>query len=272
MNRNLVNTRISTLIKLVLLGLWLSSCSEADESELQHKKKSKTKASTKIESKQKPFAEFGTFKSNQEAEAFLEAYKPKSNSNRVLIETKFGQIRVELFENTPLHRKNFLYLVDRKYFDGTWFHRVSPNHVIQAGNNDEYSLAKLRKVIGEYKIKPEALAQNYHAYGALAMARSYKNNPDKLSDPFEFYICMGPKFSEGQLKAMEEQYDMKLNADQWTLYREKGGSPHLDGQHTVFGRVISGMEVLEEISKVETDEGEWPIVNIPIQIRNELKP
>tara|TARA_R110002050_G_scaffold48780_1_gene113264 strand:+ start:34751 stop:35491 length:741 start_codon:yes stop_codon:yes gene_type:complete len=183
-----------------------------------------------------------------------------------VVHSEFGKIEIVLFSNTPLHAANFVHLVEKEYFNGTWFHRVSANHVIQAGNNDDPHTVKKRKAIGEYQLPAEALNDNYHFYGAVAAARSYTNNPEKRSDPYEFYISLGEKYSAGQLSIMEEKYDLSLNEEQKNQYQNIGGSPHLDGEHTVFGKVISGMGVVEEISRQETDSGEWPLKNIPIKI------
>lgn len=207
------------------------------------------------------------FDSDLEAEQFLRNYGKEHPERDIVIETQLGSIHIQLFENTPLHRANMIFLIkEHQYFDDTWFHRVSPGHVVQGGNNDELSLQRLRKKIGNYKIKPESIHSNYHTYGSVAMARSYKKNPDKKSDPFEFYINLGQRYSKGQLDAIQKEYDIRLNSDQRSLYQEQGGSPHLDQEHTVIGQVLSGMEVIEAISKVETDRGEWPLTNIPLKI------
>lgn len=184
-----------------------------------------------------------------------------------VVHSEFGDIEIVLFSNTPLHAANFVHLVENEYFNSTWFHRVSANHVIQAGNSDNPQTVKKRKIIGEYRLPAEALSENHHFYGAVAAARSYKNNPEKRSDPFEFYISLGEKYSLGQLSGIEERYNLSLSPKQKEIYQNLGGSPHLDGEHTVFGRVIRGMSVVEQISRQETDSGEWPLKNIPIKIR-----
>ncbi|MCC8359231.1 peptidylprolyl isomerase [Salinimicrobium sediminilitoris] len=168
---------------------------------------------------------------------FLMEYAKEHDENRVRIKTRFGDIDVELFRDTPLHRANFLYMVDQDYYDGTFFHRVSEGFVIQGGNSDNPDTNKKRHRIGEFLIPSEFEAGHRHVRGALAAAKYSEQNVSKASSPYEFYIVQDP-----------------------------GGAPHLNNDHTVFGRVISGMDVVDEINKVPTDESEWPLRNIHIEM------
>ena len=204
--------------------------------------------------------------SNENVKAFLTRYGQKHSAGKFKIATAKGDIVIRLFENTPLHRANFLYLTQQGYWNNTWFYRVSKGHVIQAGNTDEQATLDKRIALGDYTV-PAEIGKHHHATGAVAMVRSYKNNPNKRSDPYEFYITLGEKYSAAELRAMEKQQDFDFNQRQEKLYITKGGAPHLDGEHTVFGKVIEGMEVVRAISKVEVDPGEWPLDNIPIQVK-----
>ncbi len=168
---------------------------------------------------------------------FLTWYGEQNPENRVKIECSFGVIEVELYEQTPLHRANFIYLVKKNYFNTTYFHRVVKNFIVQGGNSDETITQKERKNIGKYFIPAEFVKSYKHKYGALASARTWENNPEKLSNPFEFYFV-----------------------------QNKNGAHHLDGEHTVFGKIISGFDVLDEIASQKTDEGEYPLLNIKIKV------
>lgn len=257
--------RIFTLISLVLL---FSACQNSPaEAGAIKSKEAKEKVEAKSSSQPNTEAGFQAWRSDEEAVAYLKAYGAQNPEKVFTISTKFGDIKVRLYTNTPLHRANMVYLIkEHHYFNGTWIHRVSKGHVIQAGNNDEYTLKSLRDKIGKYELPSEAIGTNYHKYGSVAMARSYHDNPEKRSDPFEFYISLGQKYSEVQLDLMEQKYSIDLNSEQRGLYTSLGGSPHLDNEHTVIGEVIEGMEIVETIAKVETDRGEWPLENIPIKI------
>jgi cyclophilin family peptidyl-prolyl cis-trans isomerase len=168
---------------------------------------------------------------------FLTWYGAQNPETKVVIETKFGNIEVELNDKTPLHRANFIYLTKKNYYNSTFFHRVVKNFVVQGGNSDESLTRKDRKRIGNYLIPPEFNNNLKHNYGALAAARSWDNNPDKLSNPFEFYFVQNKK-----------------------------GEHHLDGEHTIFGKITSGFDVLDEIAAQKTDKGDYPLFNIKMKI------
>lgn len=203
----------------------------------------------------------------ENAASFLKKYGAKNPENIVKVQTPKGEIKIRLYKDTPLHRASFIYLTNKDYFNNTWFYRVSKDHVIQAGNTDGVETIKKRKKIGEYKIPAEMGLGHYHKYGAVAMARSYYQNPEKASDPFEFYIILGKSYTRRELELLAEKHEMTFSEAQLDFYSKTKGSPHLDGEHTVIGEVIEGMDVVEAINDVEVDDGEWPLVNLPIKIK-----
>jgi len=167
----------------------------------------------------------------------LRAYGDENKETRVRIKTKYGNIDVQLFEDTPLHRANFIMLAKNDYFDKTFFHRVAPGFVIQGGNADNQITASNRGDVGSYLIPSEYEAGYRHSYGAFSAAKYAEQNVSKASSPFEFFIVM-----------------------------DRNGTPHLDNDHTVFGRVIKGMDVAEKISQMPTAESEWPVTNIEMDV------
>ena len=175
--------------------------------------------------------------------ALLTEYGQQNPENKVVIKTRFGNIKIELFEETPLHRANFLYLVEQDYFKDTFFHRIVPNFIIQGGNSDLRSTPKKRKSIGpNYLIPAEINPNRIHTYGTISGAKEYRENPDKLSAPYEFFIFCGPDIS----------------------------GRHLNGNYTIFGQVIEGMDVVETIANLPADEGEWPKSNVYIEVSLDL--
>ncbi|TRO66723.1 peptidylprolyl isomerase [Christiangramia sabulilitoris] len=167
----------------------------------------------------------------------LTQYGKENQETRIRIKTKFGNIDVQLFRDTPLHRANFIMLAKNEYFNHTFFHRVAPGFVIQGGNADNQITASSRGDVGNYLIPSEFEAGHKHTYGAFSAAKYAEQNVSKASSPFEFFIVM-----------------------------DKTGTPHLNNDHTVYGKVISGMDVAERIAQVETGASEWPVNNVEIDI------
>ena len=225
-------------------------------------KKKKTQIKKKIEKVKKEVV-----LTKENTVEFLTKYGKKHPETIIEISTYLGTMRVKLYKNTPLHRASFLYLINKGYFNDTYFHRVVKGFMIQGGNTDNWGTSNIRSKMGDYQIPAEMNIHDFHKKGALSAARNYINNPNKLSTPFEFFIVQGHKFDKQQLKLLEEQYHKKATREQRKAYYKIGGSPHLDGEHTVFGEVISGFDVIDKIASVPTDKGEWPEKNVVMQMK-----
>ncbi|MCG1036325.1 peptidylprolyl isomerase [Polaribacter sargassicola] len=174
---------------------------------------------------------------SKNVEAFFTEYEKKNKETKVVIKTKFGDIKLRLYDDTPIHRANFIFLTKIKYFNTTEFYRVAKNFVIQGGNSDETYTKQQRRLYGNYLIKPEFRKNRTHKYGALAATRYWENNPNKLSNPFEFYIVHNRK-----------------------------GAHHLNNEHTVFGEVISGFDTMDKIAEVKVGVDEWPTKDIRMTV------
>ncbi len=176
--------------------------------------------------------------SQAELKPFLAQYGKENPETKVRIETRLGNIEIELYKDTPLHRANFIMLVKNKYFNTTQFHRVSPEFVIQGGNNDTQTTARNRASMGNYLLPNEALKKYRHVRGAFSAAKYSEQNISKASSPFEFFIVQSHR-----------------------------GAHHIDGEHTVFGRVTKGMDIVDIINAVAVDGTEWPLENIYMSIQ-----
>lgn len=190
------------------------------------------------------------------------AKKPKPAVVR--LETNMGVMRVELSDETPRHRDNFLRLVREGRLDSTLFHRVIKNFMIQGG--DPCSLIKTRDSI-DYTLPAEfRLPWLFHVRGALAAARESDDvNPEMRSSGSQFYIVYGQSWSEnalGKVRGMLDEKGIEMNREMWEAYLQHGGSPHLDGTYTVFGHVIEGMKVLKQIQAVATDKTDRPLQDV----------
>lgn len=194
----------------------------------------------------------------------------------VLIETTMGNIRVELYNETPLHRDNFLKLIrEHHFYDSLLFHRVIPDFMIQAG--DPYSKnAPKGAVLGNhslgYTIPAEIrMPKFYHKRGALAAARKADDiNPKRESSSTQFYIVYGRKQDERGLQrgkaCLHELFgdSIKMTKEMEEQYTKIGGAPHLNGAYTVFGEVTEGMDVVDRIQHVEHDANNRPLEDVRI--------
>ena len=193
----------------------------------------------------------------------------------VLLETTMGNIRIALYDDTPLHRDNFLKLVGEHYYDSLLFHRVIYGFMIQTGAPDSRH-AEPGATVGhrdkDYTLEAEIrLPQHFHKRGAVAAAREGdRTNPERRSSGGQFYIVWGATYSTLALERMNEKLDslshgtMSITPEMADHYRRYGGSPHLDGQYTVFGEVVEGLDVVDRIQQVFTDDYHRPVDDVRI--------
>ena len=230
---------------------------------------------------------------------------------KVKIQTTLGDIVVRLYDETPIHRDNFVKLVKEGYYDGTLFHRVIKDFMIQGGDPDSKD-APADKMLGvggpDYTLEAEIKDNLFHKRGALAAARQGDQvNPERRSSGSQFYIVWGQVYSEGQLSQFSKQLKMQqiqqafnmlaashrdeimqmrrernqaglqalqeklvkeaesqvtgdgLTEEQKKIYSTIGGTPHLDGQYTVFGEVEEGLDIVEMIQNTATGRGDRPV-------------
>jgi peptidyl-prolyl cis-trans isomerase B (cyclophilin B) len=195
----------------------------------------------------------------------------KEKSMKVLFETSEGDIVLQLYEDTPQHSENFLKLVKEGYYDGVIFHRVIANFMIQSGDpGSKNPVPDGHYGTGgpSYRIPAEILPGHHHKKGALAAART--QNPKKESSGSQFYIVHGNIFDAEGLQAMEENKkaadsNFKFSNEAVKNYTAIGGTPHLDGEYTVFGEVIEGLDVVDKIALTETKPNDRPVKDIFIK-------
>lgn len=226
-------------IVVFLVASFLFSC-EDKQTKKNKTQKVVSKDTVKVQKpksvpEEEPKREYPKLTDKNAMEFFLE-YDKHHKENKVRITTDFGEIDILLFNKTKFHRSNFIFLTKQKYFDGTQFYRVIDNFVIQGGNSDDRKTSRKRAYIGRYLLPPDTKKGYRHDRGVISMPSSEIDNPHKLASPYEFFIV-----------------------------QQRGGAHYLDGDYTIFGKVIRGMNVVDKIAKVKTDEADWPLQNIYIK-------
>tara|TARA_R110000796_G_scaffold35017_3_gene90196 strand:- start:183390 stop:184100 length:711 start_codon:yes stop_codon:yes gene_type:complete len=166
---------------------------------------------------------------------FFFEYSKTLKEDKVKLTTSLGSFTIQLYDDVPYHKANFIYLTKKGYFNNTMFHRVVKNFIIQGGSSDDVETSKKRHAIGRYLLPPDNKKGYKHHRGTVSMPSSERDNPHKLASPFEFFIVV-----------------------------TKPGSYHLDANYTPFGRVIEGMDVVDLINSQPVDAGDWPMQNIYI--------
>ncbi len=239
----------------------------------------------------------------------------------VSIKTDLGEIKVKLYDDTPLHKENFIKLANEDFYDGLLFHRVIKNFMIQGGDPDSKNAEKSAHLGGGspgYTIPAEIKSNHFHKRGALAAARlGGAQNPEKASSGSQFYIIQGEVYRPTELDSLVEMMNtrkketlfrelvqqnnaklmefqekedrdgfnlfiaqlreksdstfnagnqLSLTGEEKQIYTTEGGYPSLDGEYTVFGEVIEGMDVVDKIAAVKTDQNNRPEEDIHMKV------
>ncbi|MEL6986272.1 MAG: peptidylprolyl isomerase [Bacteroidota bacterium] len=186
-----------------------------------------------------------------------------------VIETSYGDIKLKVYGSTPLHQENFMKLVDEAFYDDLLFHRVIGNFMIQGGDPDSKDAAQGARLGNGgpgYTVPSEISAPHFR--GALAAARTPDNvNPKRESSGSQFFIVTGMTWDAGRMANWEKVNQVKYSPEQIEMYGSIGGRPDLDGKYTVFGEVMEGMDVVDQIANVAKDQFDRPVENLSFKIR-----
>ncbi len=187
--------------------------------------------------------------------------KAQEKTTKFVIHTNYGDMKGYLYNDTPKHRDNFIKLVNEGWYEGSIFHRVIREFMIQGGQNAS------GKMDPGYRVPAEILPEHFHKKGALAAARQGDQvNPKKESSGSQFYIVQGKIYNEPTLDMMEKQTGKTLSEEQRKAYSTAGGTPHLDGEYTVFGQIADGFDVIDKIAAVKTERGDKPVEDVKMTI------
>ncbi|MCC8425035.1 peptidylprolyl isomerase [Mucilaginibacter sp. UR6-11] len=204
--------------------------------------------------------------------ATLTAFAKPPKNQYVRVSTSFGDCIIRLYNETPGHRDNFIKLAKKGFYNGTLFHRVIQNFMIQGGDPDSRDTSKNKPgaELGNgdvgYTIPAEFNDSLFHKRGVLAAARD--DNPAKASSGCQFYIVEGKRFTDADLDKLiaGRLKGRVIPPSQREIYETVGGAPHLDQGYTVYGEVVTGIDMVDRIAGVKKDERDRPLTNIPMTV------
>ena len=185
----------------------------------------------------------------------------------IRIETPQGDMLARLYDATPQHQDNFVKLAQENFYDSLLFHRVIEGFMIQGGDPDSRGAGpndRLGSGGPGYQVPAEFDPGLAHVKGAIAAART--NNPQKLSSGSQFYIVQGRPVTEADLNRQEAQTGVRYPSEVREMYLERGGTPFLDQNYTVFGIITEGLDVIDKIAAVATGAGDRPQQDVPMKI------
>lgn len=196
------------------------------------------------------------------------AFSAKPKHRYIKIQTDLGECLIKLYNETPQHRDNILKLVENGTYNGTLFHRVIKDFMVQGGDPQSKNATK-GMMLGEgslgYTVPAEFRDSLFHKKGVLAAARD--NNPEKASSASQFYLVQGKIFTDEQLDAVERTR-LKFKLPQWqrAIYKTQGGVPHLDRNYTVYGEIVKGIELVDKIAAAQTDSNNRPLTDVKMTL------
>ncbi len=245
---------------LIVTAFFAFGCGQQISSESAQK-------STQIESAATPVEQ----PAEQPSEMQQESNPGDAKVQKVIISTSLGSMTVILYNETPVHRDNFIKLAKEGYYDGTLFHRVIKDFMIQGGDPDSKNAAP-NQPLGtggpDYTLPAEFHPGFFHKKGALAAARQGDQvNPERRSSGSQFYIVQGKKVTQAELNNIASRGGVFYTPEQIKAYETIGGTPFLDQQYTVFGEVIEGLEVIDAIANVQTAGGNRPVKDLKMTVK-----
>jgi len=192
---------------------------------------------------------------------FFGSMSYSQNETMFVIHTDYGDMTGMLYNDTPGHRDNFIKLINEGWFNGSTFHRVINNFMIQGGGKEGGTVD-----VG-YTIPAEFVPEHIHKKGALAAARTGDQvNPEKRSSGSQFYIAQGKRYGDKELSDLEMRKNCEWTAEQKEIYKTVGGVAFLDYDYTVFGEIIDGLDVIDKIAAVQTARGDKPLKDVTMTI------
>ncbi|HZH68660.1 MAG TPA: peptidylprolyl isomerase [Chitinophagales bacterium] len=197
--------------------------------------------------------------------------KSENKNSMVIISTSLGDMKVKLYDETPLHRDNFIKLAKEGFYDGLLFHRVIQGFMVQGGDPNSKN-AQPGQPLGSggpgYTVPAEFNPDLIHKKGALSAARMGDQvNPQRASSGSQFYIVQGKPSSSAELNSMSMRTGVQYTDEQKAVYEQIGGTPFLDMQYTVFGEVVEGLDVIDKIAAVRTAPGDRPIEDVKFTVK-----